>query len=81
MSKRNQTTKTKKLAYGDYCRARCTAPARYAGFGMCAFISAQDNSVTVDRVDPEGEPNPSLPHVSDRDLRIVFSALYAVDRR
>jgi hypothetical protein len=36
------------LQFGDVCRAKCTAPARYFGYGKCLYISAQDNDFGVD---------------------------------
>jgi hypothetical protein len=65
---------------GDKCRARCGAPARFAGFGMCCYVSALDNEIAVDRVDPSGTASDTLPHPSDRCVRIVHAALAASDR-
>ena len=57
----------KNLAFGDLCRARCSAPARYLGEGLCLFVSAQDNDLCVDHVSDKpyvGE----LPLPTDREL-------------
>ena len=38
----------KELQFGAPCRARCSAPARYIGFGKCLYVSAMCNDLGVD---------------------------------
>ena len=54
------------LAPGAFCRAACSAPARYIGDGWCIFVSAVDNNLCLDRVNPAGLLPPKgavLPHI------------------
>lgn len=53
---------------GDVCRARCTAPARYLGGGMCVFVSAMCNEVELDEAKPATGDEERFPLPSDADL-------------
>lgn len=35
------------LKFGDFCRATCSAPARYFGHGMCLWVSSMCNDLMV----------------------------------
>lgn len=60
------------LRFGQDVRTRCTATGRYIGWyggqHLALFISAQDNDLCVDTVDRSGQPHPSLPVPTDREL-------------
>ena len=56
---------------GDYCRAKCNAPARYLTDGLCAWISAQDNDLCVGEAGPK-TMKPNLPTPSEDE---VFACL------
>jgi hypothetical protein len=43
------------LRIGAYCRAKCSAPARYIGFGKCLYVSAMTNELIVNEArEPDG---------------------------
>lgn len=60
------------LQFGQRVRVCCSATGRYLGsYGgedLALFVSAQDNDLCVDIVDPSREPHPSLPVPTDRQL-------------
>lgn len=61
---------------GDYCRAKCGAPARYVADGFCLFVSAQDNELCLDRVGV-GKGCPLLPHPNLYQLEGAKAAVYS----
>ena len=65
--------------FGQVVRTRCTATGRYIGrYGgknLALFVSAMDNELCVDDVDPDGEPHPGLPTPTDRELQAASAGL------
>lgn len=60
------------LSFGDICRARCTAPARYLGNGKCLFVSAMCNELCIDdAASPTGEES-NFPLPTDDELRAAL---------
>jgi hypothetical protein len=72
-----------KLNKGDFCRALCTAPARYIVNGMCMYVSCQDNSLDVTQVYPsmEAEEDSGLPYPSDDAIEGAYQALIYIAGR
>ena len=68
--KKNKELENRKLAFGDICRATCTAIGRYIGDGKMLYISAMDNSLNTCDVDYHADWNNDykLPLPSDRQL-------------
>lgn len=58
-----------RMEYGQVCRARCKAPARYLANGKCLFLSAMDNSLNVDVALPATGDEDSFPLPTDDALR------------
>ena len=56
---------------GDLCRAKCTAPARYLGGGKCVYVSAMDNSLNIDDVEPPTGREGACPLPGDDDLSLI----------
>lgn len=57
------------MKFGDVCRARCSAPARYIGSGKALFVSAMDNDLGInDAIEPIGGEE-RLPLPSDDALK------------
>jgi hypothetical protein len=67
------------MKHGDPVRVRCSATGRYIGnfegFDLGLFVSAMDNSFTIDLVDPDGTPHEGLPLPSDDALEAVATGL------
>lgn len=62
--------------FGDRVRVKCTATGRYLQDGLALVVSAQDNDLFVDEVDPDGPPpHPSLPVPSDDALHGACAGL------
>ena len=53
----------REMKIGDFCRARCTAPARYIGNGRCLYVSASTNDICEDDSRPATGGESRLPHV------------------
>ena len=55
------------MQFGDLCRAKCSAPARYLGHGRCLFVSAMCNDLMDDEARPAtgGEDRYPLPTHDD----------------
>jgi hypothetical protein len=64
------------MQFGQFCRAKCSAPARYIALGKCLYVSAQDNSLCVDDARPAVGGEDRLPHPSDDDLHEAGIKLY-----
>lgn len=66
------------MRFGDTCRALCGAPARYVGFGICAYVSGQSNCVHLNPAIPACGGEDHLPLPMDKTLRkarpIAFKA-------
>lgn len=69
------------MIFGDYCRAKCTAPARFIGDGLCLYVSCQSNDFFIDEVDPAGEANPSLVHPTLRECMAATAGMRTRHRR
>ena len=56
------------INFAEACRARCGAPARFIGDGLCLFISAMSNDLCVDMALPAigGELSLPLPTAGPR---------------
>ena len=59
----------KGLKWGDYCRAKCSAPARYVGNGKCVYVSAMCNDLSHDDAAPAKGDEDTWPQADDDDLR------------
>lgn len=59
------------VSFGDFVRAKCSAPARAIGNGKCLYVSAMSNDLCKDDIDMQVEwINPyNLPLPSDDDLK------------
>ena len=57
------------LKWGDQCRAKCGAPARYIGNGRCLFVSASCNDLCKDDAAPPKGNEHEFPLPDDYDLR------------
>jgi hypothetical protein len=59
------------VAFGDFVRAKCSAPARAIGNGKCVYVSAMCNDLSVDDIDmaAEWENGYDLPLPSDGELQ------------
>lgn len=62
------------LEFGDLCRAKCGAPARYIGYGKALYVSSTTNELVIDDADTvlydEGSGQAcDLPLPDDRSLR------------
>jgi hypothetical protein len=66
--------------FGDVCRAKCTAPARYFGYGLCLYISSSCNDLCIDAAEQTFSDEETLPLPTDRELesceRGYFYALH-----
>lgn len=58
-------------------RLRCGATGIYIGHGHGLFVSAQDNDLCIDFVDPDRPPQEGLPTPSDRAVHLAQMALRA----
>lgn len=56
--------------FGDVCRARCTAPARYFGDGFCLYISAQDNELGICKACARVDAEENIPLLYERELAV-----------
>jgi hypothetical protein len=56
------------IQIGKRCRAKCTAPARYIGFGKCLYVSAMTNELCVDWATPPKGNESKLPLPSFWDV-------------
>jgi hypothetical protein len=63
--------------FGDRVRVRCGATGRALGMDdLALFVSAMDNSLNLDQINPDGEPpHPSLPVPTDSALEAACGAL------
>lgn len=57
------------LKWGDVCRAKCSAPARYIGNGKCIYISSMGNERGVDDAEPPRGGEETFPLVDDGELK------------
>lgn len=64
------------MTLGDHCRTTSGAPARYVGYGLCLYISCQDNELCMHRCRPATGGEAELPQPFDDE---VHAALVAVD--
>jgi hypothetical protein len=54
--------------FGDICRAKCGAQARYLRDGKCLFVCAMDNDLSVDDAVPAAGGEEKFPLPSDEHL-------------
>ncbi len=59
---------------GDYCRAKCHAPARYLTDGLCTWISSQSNDLCVSEAGPK-TMKPDLPMPSEGEVFACLAGL------
>ena len=60
------------MEFGDVCRARCTAPARYIKDGVCGYISSMCNDLCCDIAESPTGGEMELPFPSDAQLRALI---------
>lgn len=58
-------------------RLRCGATGLDIGHGHGLFVSAQDNDLSIDRINPDREPQEGLPVPSSADAWVARIALRA----
>lgn len=59
---------------GDYCRAKCNAPARYLTDGLCLWVSSQSNDLCVSEAGPK-TMEPDLPTPSEEEVFACLAGL------
>jgi hypothetical protein len=57
------------MRFGDTCRAKNGAPARFIGYGFCMYVSAQSNCVHIAEAVPSTGGEERLPLPMDKTLR------------
>ena len=64
------------LNFGDCCRARCSAPARYLSQGLCMYVSAMCNDFGIDQAELPTGGEERFPLPSWDALRAADAALW-----
>jgi hypothetical protein len=65
------------MKFGDYCRSRGGAPARYVGRGFCLYVSAMTNDLMIDKAAPADGSEWQFPMPTDRECCAASSGLHA----
>lgn len=63
------------IAFGKECVAHCGAPAKSLGGGLCLYVSAQDNSLHIDRSRLLASTSPNLPLPTHDECKAALAGL------
>lgn len=64
------------IKFGDTCRARSGAPARYLQDGWCLFVSCMSNDLCITKAAPKEGREEEFPLPDDEDLDKALIKLF-----